>query len=169
MVRDFRPRIVNRLRLLLGPFGANLFLQRVEYSNRELCCRGFTASVPTVVLLKVQLLLHISKSSKSDSTLGTTRFLQYNPRDCPPQHNIQEFCLVVVVTAQSPRSEVWFMSRFPCVDNAVGVESSISTGRQVVRDEMMQSQTSSRRSSFNHSTCYCQSRFPQIVEAILEV
>ena len=33
------------------------------------------------------------------------------------------------------------MSRFPCVDNAVEVESSISTGRQVVRDEMMQSQT----------------------------
>jgi hypothetical protein len=61
------------------------------------------------------------------------------------------------------------MSRFPCVDNAVEGESSISTGRRVVRDEMMKSQSSSRISSCCHSTCYCQSRFPQIVETMVEV
>ena len=126
-------------------------------------CRAFTASVPIVVLLKVQFLLHIAEFSKSDSILETMKSLQYNTRDCPPQYNIQESCLAVAVAAQSPRSEVWFMYGFPCVDNAVEVESSISTERRVVRDEVMKSQSSSIISSCRHSTCYCQSRFPQIV------
>jgi hypothetical protein len=117
------------------------------HPSREFCFRGCTASVPVVVLVKVQLLLHISKSSKSDSILETKRFLQYNPRDCPPQYNIQESCLAVAVAAQLLRSEAWSMSRFPCVDNAVEVESSISTGRRVVRDEMMKSPSSSIISS----------------------
>jgi hypothetical protein len=139
------------------------------HPSREFCFRGCTASVPVVVLVKVELLLHISKSSKSDSILETTRFLQYNPRDCPPQYIMQESCPTVVVAAQSLRLESWSMSRFPCVDNAVEVESSISTGRRVVRDEMMKSQSSSRLSSCRHSTCCCLSRFPQIVETMVEV
>jgi hypothetical protein len=139
------------------------------HPSREFCFRGCTASVPVVVLVKVQLLLHISKSSKSDSILETTRFLQYNPRDCPPQYNIQEFCLAAAVAAQLLRFEAWSMSRFPCFDNAVEVKLNVRTGMRFVGDEMMKSQSSSRRSSSNHSTCCFQSRFPQIVEAILEV
>jgi hypothetical protein len=126
-------------------------------ASREVLLPWFYSASSNGCFIESAIASSHRKISKSDSIPETTRFLQYNPRHYSPQYNIQEPCLTVSVAEQSLRSKAWSMSRFPCVDNAVEVELNIHTGMQVFRDEMVQLQTSSRRSSCYHATCYYQS------------